>query len=93
MARWIRVWDCEFQEAVWSGQLDLWTALGQFLRSAGMSRPDIDEVIAFRTYDSLCEREGRPFWTPHSAFVDPNAPEAARPRESLEMRVLCLFGV
>jgi hypothetical protein len=50
-------------------------------------------VIAFRTYDSLCEREGRPFWTPHSAFVDPNAPEAARPRESLEMRVLCLFGV
>lgn len=53
----------------------------------------IDEVIAFRTYDSLCEREGRPFWTPHSAFLDPNAPAGARPRESLEMRVLCLFGV
>lgn len=57
-----RVWDCEFQEAVWSGQLDLWTALGQFLRSAGMSGPDIDEVIAasrakFRRF----EQETRPF--------------------------------
>jgi len=57
-----RVWDCEFQEAVWSGQLDLWTALGQFLRSAGMSRPDIDEVIAasrgkFRRFD----QDMRPF--------------------------------
>lgn len=51
-----RVWDCEFQESVWSGQQDLWMALGQFLRSAGMSRPDIDEVIAscrakFRRFD------------------------------------------
>ena len=57
-----RVWDCEFQEDVWSGQLDLWTALSQFLRSAGMSRPDIDEVIAasrakFRRFD----QDTRPF--------------------------------
>lgn len=57
-----RVWDCEFQEAVWSGQLDLWSALSQFLRSAGMSQPDIDEVIAasrakFRRF----EQDTRPF--------------------------------
>ncbi|HJN09499.1 MAG TPA: HAD hydrolase-like protein [Pirellulaceae bacterium] len=57
-----RVWECEFQEDVWSGRLDLWAALSQFLRSAGMSRPDIDEVIAasrakFRRFD----QETRPF--------------------------------
>jgi phosphoglycolate phosphatase-like HAD superfamily hydrolase len=61
-APFFRVWDCEFQEDVWSGQLDLWTALRQFLLSAGMSRPDIDEVIAasrakFRRFD----QETRPF--------------------------------
>jgi len=52
----------------------------------------IDEVIAFRTYDSRCEQEGRAFWTPHSAFVDPNVAADAPQRESLEMRVLCLFS-
>ena len=57
-----RLWECEFQEDVWSGQLDLWTALSQFLRSAGISRPDIDEVIAasrakFRRFD----QDTRPF--------------------------------
>ena len=51
----------------------------------------IDEVIAFRTYDSRCDDQGRAFWTPHSAFLDPNAGEGAPQRESLEMRVLCLF--
>ena len=53
----------------------------------------INEVIAFRTYDSRCEDEGRAFWTMHSAFVDPTAPDGAAQRESVEMRVLCLFGV
>jgi len=53
----------------------------------------LDEVIAFRTYDSRCADEGRAFWTPHSAFLDPNAGTAAPQRESLEMRALCLFGV
>lgn len=51
----------------------------------------IDEVIAFRTYDSRCDEQGRAFWTPHSAFSDPNATAPAAARESLEMRVLCLF--
>ncbi len=53
----------------------------------------IDEVVAFRTFDSQCAEENRPFWTPHSAFRDPHAGETAPRRESLEMRVLCLFGV
>ncbi len=52
-----------------------------------------DEVIAFRTYDSRCEDEGRAFWTLHSAFQDPRASSRAPARESLEMRVLCLFGL
>ena len=53
----------------------------------------VDEVVAFRTYDSRCAEEGRPFWTPHSAFRDPHVADPAPRRESLEMRVLCLFGV
>ncbi|MEE9254418.1 MAG: CmcJ/NvfI family oxidoreductase [Pseudomonadales bacterium] len=51
------------------------------------------EVIAFRTYDSRCADENEPFWTPHSAFRDSVAGPDAPQRESLEMRVLCLFGV
>lgn len=61
-APFFRVWDCEFQEAVWSGQLDMWTALGRFLRSAGMPQPGVDEVIAasrakFRRFN----QDTRPF--------------------------------
>ena len=52
----------------------------------------IEEVIAFRTYDSRCADADRPFWTPHTAFRDPNAGEAPPPRESLEMRALCVWG-
>lgn len=52
-----------------------------------------DEVLAFRTYDSRRAEAGLPFWTPHSAFRDPNAGPDAPMRESVEMRVLCLFGV
>ena len=52
-----------------------------------------DEVIAFRTFDSRCAEQNRPFWTPHSAFRDPHAGPDAPRRESVEMRVLCLFGL
>lgn len=52
-----------------------------------------DEVVAFRTYDSRCAEENRPFWTPHTAFRDPHAGPDAPQRESVEMRVLCLFGL
>ncbi|MCC5888320.1 MAG: hypothetical protein JJT88_17945, partial [Gammaproteobacteria bacterium] len=50
-----------------------------------------DELLVFRTYDSACADADRPFWTPHSAFRDPHAGLDAPQRESLEMRVLCLF--
>ncbi len=50
-----------------------------------------DEVLVFKTYDSGLEEAGRPFYTPHSAFVDPRAGENAPKRESVEMRALCLF--
>lgn len=52
-----------------------------------------DEVVAFRTYDSLLADEHGHFWTPHSAFADPHAGSGAPRRESLEMRVLSLWGV
>ena len=51
-----------------------------------------DEVVMFRTYDSRCVAEERPFWTPHSAFRDPHAGPEAAPRASVEIRVLCVFG-
>lgn len=54
----------------------------------GMRR---EEVLVFRTYDSACVEADRPFWTPHSAFRDPHAGPQAPQRESVEMRVLCLF--
>lgn len=50
-----------------------------------------DEVVVLRTYDSQCEKEGRAFWTPHTAFADPRAGESPSRRESVEMRALCLF--
>jgi hypothetical protein len=53
----------------------------------------LEEVLVFRTYDSRCVAKGWPFWTPHSAFVDPSAGPEAPPRESVEMRALCLFGI
>ena len=50
-----------------------------------------DEVMVFRTYDSRCDDEGRAFYTPHTAFLDPTAGTDAPLRESVEMRALCLF--
>jgi hypothetical protein len=37
--------------------------------------------------------EDRPFWTSHSAFRDPRAGTDPAERESVEMRVLCFFGL
>lgn len=49
------------------------------------------EVVAFRTYDTDLVREGRTFFTPHSAFRDPEV-EVGRPaRSSIELRATCLF--
>ena len=45
-----------------------------------------DEAILLKCYDS--ETDGRTRFGPHTAFVDPNTPADARPRESIELRTL-----
>ena len=50
-----------------------------------------DELVVFRAYDSDRVAAGEPFWTPHSAFDDPVVGPDAPPRESVEMRAICLF--
>jgi hypothetical protein len=45
-----------------------------------------DEVLLLKCYDS--EIDGRARFAPHSAFLDPTAPAAAPPRESIELRAL-----
>ncbi|MDE0758427.1 MAG: CmcJ/NvfI family oxidoreductase [Pseudomonadales bacterium] len=52
---------------------------------------EVDEVIAFRAFDSDYMAQQKPFWTLHSAFNDPLADPTASARESIEMRVLCLW--
>ncbi|HEV2368955.1 MAG TPA: CmcJ/NvfI family oxidoreductase [Acidimicrobiales bacterium] len=55
--------------------------------------PDLtpDEVVAFRTYDTELVREGRTWFTPHSAFRDPAVDEGRPSRFSIEIRIICLF--
>jgi hypothetical protein len=49
------------------------------------------EVVAFRTYDTDLVRVGETYFTPHSAFRDPEV-EVGRPaRSSVELRATCLF--
>ncbi len=49
------------------------------------------ELVLFRAYDSDRVNQGKPFWTPHTAFLDPNAPADAPRRMSIEMRAICIF--
>jgi hypothetical protein len=50
-----------------------------------------DEVVAFRTYDSEMVDAGTTYFTPHSAFRDPDVPLGSPARASVELRVMCLF--
>ena len=50
-----------------------------------------DEVLLFRAFDSDRVRAGQPFWTPHTAFVDPTAGPDAPERVSAEIRAICFF--
>ncbi len=50
----------------------------------------VDEVVALRTFDSRRVGTPDPYWTPHSAFVDPTLPKAPA-RFSIEVRATCLF--
>lgn len=50
-----------------------------------------DEVVVFRTYDSAMIEQHAPFYTPHSAFRDPDIEVGAPSRRSIELRATCLF--
>lgn len=50
-----------------------------------------DEVVAFRTYDTDLVPTGATYFTPHSAFRDPDVEPGRPPRFSIELRVMCLF--
>lgn len=51
----------------------------------------IDEVVAFRTYDTDRVASGEPYWTPHSAFRDPDVELGNPSRSSIELRPLCIW--
>lgn len=50
-----------------------------------------DEVVVFRTYDTELVAEGQTYFTPHSAFRDPQVEVGQPARFSIELRVMCLF--
>jgi hypothetical protein len=47
---------------------------------------DSDEVYLIKCYEN--KLDGRARLTPHTAFTDPNTPDGAKPRESIEVRAL-----
>lgn len=51
-----------------------------------------DEVVAFRTYDTDLVGAGSTYFTPHSAFRDPDVEVGKPARHSIELRVACLFS-
>lgn len=50
------------------------------------------EAVAFRTYDTDLVRDARTYFTPHSAFRDPDVEVGNPARFSIELRVTCLFS-
>jgi len=48
-----------------------------------------DEALVFKVYDSA--KDGRARFTAHSSFNDPNTPEGAPPRQSIEARTFAFF--
>ena len=50
---------------------------------------DASQALILKTYDS--ETDGRARFMAHSAFEDPNTPENAIPRESIEVRTMAFF--
>ncbi|MGI8794788.1 MAG: CmcJ/NvfI family oxidoreductase [Acidimicrobiales bacterium] len=51
----------------------------------------VDEVVAFRTYDTELVDAGQTHFLPHSAFPDPEVAAGQPARFSVELRVMCLF--
>jgi hypothetical protein len=50
-----------------------------------------DEVVAFRTYDTERVERGDTWFTPHSAFRDPDVDVGRPARSSIELRAICLY--
>ena len=50
-----------------------------------------DEVVAFRTYDTDLVERGETWFTPHSAFRDPDVAIGRPARSSIELRAICLY--
>ena len=50
-----------------------------------------DEVVAFRTYDTDLVARGGTYFTPHSAFRDPQVEIGNPARASIELRATCVF--
>jgi hypothetical protein len=50
-----------------------------------------DEVLLLKCYDSRDDGAVARF-APHTAFIDPTAPQDAPPRESIELRTFLIFG-
>ena len=50
----------------------------------------VDEVVTFRTFDTDMVPEGTSYFTPHSAFRDPDVELGTPARFSIELRVMCL---
>jgi hypothetical protein len=49
-----------------------------------------DEALLIKCYDSA--NDGRARFAPHTAFIDPDAPGDAPPRQSIELRTLVFHG-
>merc|ERR1712083_640319 len=56
-------------------------------------RMTLDEMFVFTQYDQRFDDEPQKFakHTFHTAFWDPSAPDPARRRQSIEVRLLCAF--
>ncbi len=52
-------------------------------------RMEAHEVVLLKCFDSLTDGTAR--WTAHGSFDNPNAPAAAPPRESIEIRTLYFY--
>jgi hypothetical protein len=52
----------------------------------------LDEAVAFRTYDTELVESGQAWFTPHSAFRDPDVPVGKPARSSIELRAVCLYA-
>jgi hypothetical protein len=50
------------------------------------------EAVAFRTFDTDLVRDGKTFFTPHSAFRDPEVALGQPSRSSIELRATCVFA-